>query len=381
MLFSVIEKFNKIFFCLTGIIFFSYISFKSIGPSTDFYRQNFIFLKFFSLLLFTIVFLTKTFIVDAGDIPLKRKVVPSLTEKEFFNELNIKEIKLNNFTIQMKFCRTCMVWRPPRTSHCSLCGNCKLKFDHHCPWIGKCIALKNYRYFLFFILYLFWLLTSNWNFIFHENLNGKMDQFYRGKIEIDRSENFSRKSEYLKFTIKREFTKEFLFLSKTFLKIVAFFASIFTGALIVFHLYLGYTGKTTSEFLKFPDKNIKSWNIRKELITKFYKRKVSSLTKIRFIEVKKFSLVNLDLKKIPNLDVNDIMKKKIYINFSDFFIQYLASYFLFLYTIIFFWSLSGNLGIIFHNFRSFLSDLKTIFIYSLNLPFIFIISLVKRATN
>ena len=85
---------------------------------------------------------------DAEDWALER---PDLILVNQYHELELKKDEEEG--ANLPFCKICNKPKPPRTSHCSRCRACRVRMDHHCDLIGNCVAYKNHKYFVLYLLY------------------------------------------------------------------------------------------------------------------------------------------------------------------------------------------------------------------------------------
>jgi hypothetical protein len=150
----------------------------------------------------------------------------------FYRRENLN-VLTRHFDKSIRYCFQCRCIKPDRAHHCSLCGKCVLRYDHHCPWTNSCISFANYK---FFILFLGWALcfctyvalTSLEYFIL----------FWQGITNVQKDTNGAAAT-------GGRFHLLFLFFAS-----VMFAISV--SSLFFYHLYLTAKNRTTLESFRAP---------------------------------------------------------------------------------------------------------------------------------
>jgi len=75
-----------------------------------------------------------------------------LAEKEISKTKFLKSIESGEEFVLDSLCLTCAIIKPLRSKHCSQCGVCVSRMDHHCPWINNCVGFDNHIHFIIFLI-------------------------------------------------------------------------------------------------------------------------------------------------------------------------------------------------------------------------------------
>ncbi|KAG7992794.1 hypothetical protein I3843_02G145800 [Carya illinoinensis] len=116
-----------------------------------------ILILFHSLLVMLLWSYFSVVLTDPGSIPPNWKPVidEERGEADPLNGSELSNLPADPVNQRIRFCRKCNQSKPSRCHHCSVCGRCVLKMDHHCVWVVNCVGALNYKYFLLFLFYTF----------------------------------------------------------------------------------------------------------------------------------------------------------------------------------------------------------------------------------
>jgi len=152
----------------------------------------------------------------------------------------------DGFLYVKRDCTTCKRPKPARSKHCSICGVCVSKFDHHCPWINLCVGEMNYRYFLLFLTCTLCLLWYAGIVIFLILLNFVEENALFDKVFINHETGERFKADTM-------IVMQFLFLDKGLLlalMVLCMVMGMVMFGFIGYHFYLIAKGTSTNESSK-----------------------------------------------------------------------------------------------------------------------------------
>lgn len=131
-----------------------------------------------------------------------------------------------------RFCRTCRVIRPPRSSHCPDCDNCVLRYDHHCPFVNNCVGQRNYHFFFGFVTCVWCLALLVLPAILWYMTSRDIDSTIEGMVKME----------------KRKGTFAVVFYTLIAGGVLVLLAALASMGLWFYHVFLIATNQTTKEY-------------------------------------------------------------------------------------------------------------------------------------
>ncbi|CAB4068978.1 ZDHHC2_15_20 [Lepeophtheirus salmonis] len=138
-----------------------------------------VYLMFYHILLLLLVWsYLKTILSDAGKVPSSWRLTTPMNERlkaakteedwksllELFRvEMELPPVLQRSVQGAIRYCEKCGIIKPDRSHHCSVCGSCIRKMDHHCPWVitvSHSITTNFFYYFWDMLLFSVFILLQ-----------------------------------------------------------------------------------------------------------------------------------------------------------------------------------------------------------------------------
>ncbi|NXL92001.1 ZDHC4 palmitoyltransferase, partial [Alectura lathami] len=182
---------------------------------------------------------------NAGCLLLCSRANPGIITKS--NHASLMKIYAYDGVLFQKgiVCPTCNMEKPARSKHCSSCGVCVHRFDHHCVWVNNCIGALNAKYFFLYLLTLTAMAATiaavTGAFLLQVVLLTNMMQ---GRYVDEQGQEHA---------VEIPFLVQHLFLTFPRIVFMLGFVVLLTlvlGAYCCFNLYLALTNQTSNEWYK-----------------------------------------------------------------------------------------------------------------------------------
>ncbi|XP_045118192.1 palmitoyltransferase ZDHHC20-B-like isoform X3 [Portunus trituberculatus] len=147
--------------------YYAYVLQLNLFTITNIIEKCFYLIIYHFLLVMFLWAYWQTIFTDIGTVPKQFRLPPSELDRYEAGETDEarrcvlegftqkQNLPIYNRTVmgEIRYCERCVQIKPDRCHHCSVCGVCVLKLDHHCPWVNNCVSFTNYKFFVLFLGY------------------------------------------------------------------------------------------------------------------------------------------------------------------------------------------------------------------------------------